>query len=118
MTNMTGFSGNLPTVTRSCMHLDPKDLPKYQLQPLMEGLADDDITSHKQEELAAAIYEYRDVFNSGTMHCFPSLSKMWKNLKFRKCWTEVLSGQSSCASPVVFVTEKDCYTRFIVKSIM
>ena len=43
--------------------LDPTDLPEY-LKPLMEGTADD-LTLQQREELAAAIYEYRDVFSSG-----------------------------------------------------
>ncbi len=42
--------------------LDPKDLPE-QLQPLMEWISED-ITAREREELAAAIYEYRDVFSS------------------------------------------------------
>ncbi len=40
------------------MRLDPKDIPEH-LQPLMEWIAED-ITSRELEELAAAIYEYRD----------------------------------------------------------
>ena len=43
--------------------MDPADLPEY-LQLLMEGVADD-LTLQQREELAAAIYEYRDVFSSG-----------------------------------------------------
>ncbi len=43
--------------------MDPTDLPEY-LQPLMEGVADD-LTLKQRLELAAAIYEYRDVFRSG-----------------------------------------------------
>ncbi len=43
--------------------MDPVDLPEY-LQPLMEGVADD-LTLQQREELAAAIYEYRNVFSSG-----------------------------------------------------
>ncbi len=43
--------------------MDPADLPEY-LQPLMEGVADD-LTLQQREELAAAIYEYRDVLSSG-----------------------------------------------------
>ena len=42
--------------------MDPADLPEY-LQPLMEGVADD-LTLQQREELAAAIYEFRDVFGS------------------------------------------------------
>ena len=43
--------------------MDLADLPEY-LQPLTEGVADD-LTLWQWEELAAAIYEYRDVFSSG-----------------------------------------------------
>ncbi len=43
--------------------MDPTDLPEY-LQPLMEGVAVD-LTRQQRDELAAAIYEYRDVFSSG-----------------------------------------------------
>ena len=43
--------------------MDPADLPEY-LQPLMEGLVDV-LTLQQREELATAIYEYRDVFSSG-----------------------------------------------------
>ncbi len=39
--------------------LDPKDLPEH-LQPLMEWIAKD-ITPREREELAAAIYEYKDL---------------------------------------------------------
>ncbi len=49
--------------TRVDPRMDPADLPEY-LQPLMEGVADD-LTLQQREELAAAIYEYRDVFSSG-----------------------------------------------------
>ncbi len=55
-----------PLKSRSNMHndarMDPKDLPEH-LQPLMQDLADD-LTLREHEELAAAIYEYRDVFSS------------------------------------------------------
>ena len=43
--------------------MDPKDLPE-NLQPLIEGIAEH-IFTREREELAAAIYEYRDVFCSG-----------------------------------------------------
>ncbi len=49
--------------TRVDTRMDPADLTEY-LQPLMEGVADD-LTLRQREELAAAIYEYRDVFSSG-----------------------------------------------------
>ncbi len=47
--------------TGTCM--DPKDLPEHR-HPSMEGLAED-LTLLECEELAVAIYEYRDVFSSG-----------------------------------------------------
>ncbi len=43
--------------------MDPEDMPEY-LQPLMEGVADN-LTLRQWEELAATIYEFRDVFSSG-----------------------------------------------------
>ncbi len=49
--------------TRVDPRMDPADLPEY-LQPLMEGVADD-LILQQREEMAAAIYEYRDVFSSG-----------------------------------------------------
>ncbi len=45
------------------IHMDPAHLPDY-FQPLMEGVADD-LTLRQREELAAAIYEFRDMFSSG-----------------------------------------------------
>ncbi len=63
-TDTAGFSGtNSCSNTRTDACMDPKDLPEH-LQPLMQDLADN-LTLHEREELAAAIYEYRDVFNSG-----------------------------------------------------
>ncbi len=49
--------------TRVDIRMDPADLPEY-LQPLMEGVSED-LTMRLREELAAAIYEHRDVFSSG-----------------------------------------------------
>ncbi len=49
--------------SRVNIRMDPADLSEY-LQPLMEGVADD-LTLRQREELAAAIYEFRDVFSSG-----------------------------------------------------
>ena len=43
--------------------MDPKDLPEHP-QPLMEWISED-ITAEEREEVAAAIYEYRDVSSSG-----------------------------------------------------
>ena len=48
---------------RTDVCMDPKDLCEH-LQPLMEGLAEY-LTLQEREELAVAIYEYRDVFSSG-----------------------------------------------------
>ncbi len=57
-----GKGGNLPCCNKHVdARMDPKDLPEY-LQPLMEWVAED-LTIHEREELSAAIYEYRDVFN-------------------------------------------------------
>ncbi len=43
--------------------MDPRDLPEH-LRPLMEWISEN-ITTCEREELAAAIYEYADVFSSG-----------------------------------------------------
>ena len=43
--------------------MDPEKLPEH-LKPLMQDLSED-ITIREREELAAAIYEYQDVFSSG-----------------------------------------------------
>ena len=48
--------------------MDPKDQPE---QPLMEWVAED-LTICEQEELAAAIYEYRDAFSSRPTDMGPS----------------------------------------------
>ncbi len=45
------------------VRMDPTDLPEY-LQHLMKGVADD-LTLRQREELAAATYEFWDVFSSG-----------------------------------------------------
>ena len=51
------------TNARDDERMDPKDLPEH-LQPLVEWISED-ITTQEREELAAAIYEYRNVFSSG-----------------------------------------------------
>ncbi len=93
-------------------------IPKtYQstFQPLMEGIVED-ISSLECEQLAATIYECKDVFSSGpedmgqtylVTHTidpyashpddFPSLNNMWKKLKSRKCWTEAISSHARAA---------------------
>ncbi len=66
-----GFSGiNTHSNTRTDACLDPKDLPEH-IQPLMKDLAED-LTLREHEELGAAIYEYRDVFSSGSDDKGPS----------------------------------------------
>ncbi len=63
-TGITGKGASTKTHNaRDDARMDPKDLPDH-LQPLMEWISED-ITTRKREELAAAIYEYRDVFSSG-----------------------------------------------------
>ncbi len=56
-----GASAKTPNA-RDDTCMDPKDLPEH-LQPLMEWISED--ITREREELAAAIYEYRDVFSSG-----------------------------------------------------
>ncbi len=118
--------------------MDPIDLPEY-LQPLMEGVADY-LTLQQREELAAAIYEYRDVFSSGptdmgrtglVKHTIdtgdqrpirlpPSRLPITKQKIEKEEVQKMLDRgviepcQSSWASPVVLVTKKDGTTRFCV----
>ncbi len=59
-----GFRGiNSCSNKHTDAHMDPK-YPAEHLQPLMEDLAKD-LTLREREELAVAIYEYKDVFSSG-----------------------------------------------------
>ncbi len=111
--------------------MDPTELPEY-LQPLMEGVADD-LTLQQWEELAAAIYEYRDVFSSGPTDMgrtglvkhtidtgdqrpirlpprrLPITKQEIEKEKVQKMLDRgvIEPCQSSWASPVVFVTKKD-----------
>ncbi len=48
---------------RDDARMDPKYFSEH-MQPFMEWISED-ITTREREELAAAIYEYRDVFSSG-----------------------------------------------------
>ncbi len=123
-TSITGKGASAKTPNaRDDARMDPKDLPEY-LQPLMEWISED-ITTRECEELAAAIYEYRDVFSSGpgdmgqtdlVTHTidtgehrpirlppddFPSLNRMWKKLKSRKCWTEASLSHARAAGPAL-----------------
>ncbi len=58
----TGIMGKVASAktpnARDEVRMDPRDLPEH-LQPLMEWISED-ITTRACEELAAAIYEYRD----------------------------------------------------------
>ncbi len=118
--------------------MDPVDLPEY-LQPLMEGVADD-LTLQQREELAGAIYEYRDVFSSGPTDMgrtglvkhtidtgdqrpiqlpprrLPITKQEIEKEEVQKMLDRgvIEPCQSSWASPVVLVTKKDGTTRFCV----
>ncbi len=118
--------------------MDPADLPEY-LQPLMEGMADD-LTLQQWAELAAAIYEYRDVFSSSPTdmgrtglvkhtidtgdqrpirllpHRLPITKQEIEKEEVQKMLDRgmIEPCQSSWASPVVLVTKKDRTTHFCV----
>ncbi len=132
-----GFSGiKSRSNTRNDARMDPKDLPEH-LQPLMQDLADD-LTLREREELAAAIYEYRDVFSSGPadmdrtdlvtidtgehrpIRLPPRQLPITKQEVERAEVQKILDRgviqlcQSSWASSVVLVTKKDGSTHFCV----
>ncbi len=124
--------------TRVNPRMDPADLPEY-LQPLMEGVADD-LTLQQREELAAAIYEYRDVFSSGPTNMgrtglvkhtidtgdqrpirlsprrLPITKQEIEKEEVQKMLDQgvIEYCQSNWASLVVLVTKKDGTTRFCV----
>ncbi len=115
--------------------MDPADLPEY-LHPLMEEVSKD-LILHQKADLAAAIYEFRDVFSSGSTDMglvkhtidtgdqrpiqLPSrrlpigkqeieqdeVQKMLARGVIELC-------QSSWASPIVLVTKKDGTKRFCI----
>ncbi len=60
-TTLQGRATFRPSGVPVCM--DPSHLPEY-LQPLMERVADN-LTLRQREEVAAAIYVFRDVVSSG-----------------------------------------------------
>ena len=118
--------------------MDPADLPEY-LQPLMEGVADE-LSLRQREELAAAIYEYQNVFSSGPTDMgrtglvkhmidtgdqrpirlpprrLPITKQEIEKEEVQKMLDRgvIEPCQSSWASPVVLVTKKDGTTRFCV----
>ncbi len=118
--------------------MDPHKLPEH-LKPLMLDLSED-ITIREREELAAAIYEYQDVFSSGPddMGCtdlithsidtgehrpirlpprrLPITKQDVEKTEVQKMLDKgvIEPCQSSWASPVVLVTKKDGSTRFCV----
>ncbi len=124
--------------TRVDIRMDPADLPEY-LQLLMEGVSED-LTLRQKEELAAAIYEHRDVFSSGPTDMgrtglvkhtidtgdqrpvrlpprrLPIAKQEIEKEEVQKMLDRgvIEPCQSSRASPVVLVMKKDGATRFCV----
>ncbi len=118
--------------------MEPADLPEY-LQDLMERVADD-LTLRQREELAAVIYDFRDVFSSGPADMsrtglvkhtidtgdqrpiwlppckLPITKQEIEKEEVQKMLDRgvIEPCQSSWASPVVLVTKKDRTTRFCV----
>ncbi len=140
----TGIMSRSASIKTSCAksrddaRIDPKDLPEH-LQPLMEWISED-ITAREREELAVAIYEYRDVFSSGPENmgqtdlvthtidtrehhpiCLPPRRLPITKQDVEKAEVQKMLDlgviepcQSSWARPVVLVTKKDGSTRFCV----
>ncbi len=120
------------------LSMDPVDLPEY-LHQLMEREADD-LALRQREELAAVIYEFRDVFSSGPTdmgriglvkhtidtgdqrpvhlppRCLPIAKQEIECEEVQKMLDRgvIEPCQSSWASPVVLVTKKDGTTHFCV----
>ncbi len=117
--------------------VDTKDVPEH-LQALMEWIAED-ISTRKCEDLAAAIYEYRDVLSSGQedvgqtdllIHTidtgehrpiclpprqFPITQQDGEKAEIQKMFYQgvIKPCQSSRESPVFLVTKKEGSTRFL-----
>ncbi len=140
-TGITSRSASAKTArakARDDVRMDPTDLPEH-LQPPMEWISED-ITTREREELAGAIYEYRDVLSSGpedmgqtdlVTHTidtgeYPPIRLPTRRLSITKQDVEkaevqkmldrgaIEPCQSSWASPVFLVTKKDGCTRFCV----
>ncbi len=124
---------------RTYPRMDPDKLPEH-LKPLMQIDLSKDITIREREEVAAAIYEYQDVFSSGPddIGCtdlvthsidtgehrpirvpprrLPITKQDVEKAEVQKMLDKgvIEPCQSSWASPVVLVTKKDGSTRFCI----